>query len=194
MPESDEMKSLQEYVARTFLTIPDLDKMFRFFTKRYDNNDKLGAPQLQNYMREVIRQGIVNLQSIRRKGVGKLNKFPISDNLINRIMTPDYASLQYSLTQLYLSQMDDKNIIKSLTTKLNELHGLELAEGEEIIDIDQQEEDKTEEAAFAKIEENSTDSGLIELQSEDNNDQFESTAPQVSGSRLGDEMMIDFDG
>ena len=46
MPESDEMKSLQEYVARTFLTIPDLDKMLRFFTKRYDNNDKLGAPQL----------------------------------------------------------------------------------------------------------------------------------------------------
>ena len=87
-------------------------------------------------MREIIKQGIVNLQSIRRKGVGKLNKFPISDNLINRIMTPDYASLQYSLTQLYLSQMDDKNIIKSLTTKLNELHGLELAEGGEVIDID----------------------------------------------------------
>lgn len=50
--------------------------------------------------------GIRKLQNIKRRGKNmEAQKFPITDRLIDTILTQKYRNVQYSITQVYLDKI-----------------------------------------------------------------------------------------
>jgi hypothetical protein len=67
----------------------------------------------------IIREGLNKLQKYRRRGAGKTKKFIVSSELIGLIMSSKHSNVQYALIQMYLGQLQDRNIKNSLNDQVS---------------------------------------------------------------------------
>ena len=98
-----------------------MTKISNLLIRKYGLSKNLEPQSIQSYLRQIVVLGLKKLQKCRRKGHSSLKNFAITDKLVSVIVTPEYLNLQYALVQLYLSKMQNREIISSLCQQMNSL-------------------------------------------------------------------------